>query len=108
MLPDRNRISPSRTKSGTVPSDAVVPVSNIEFTTMPNAASPKVSTTPEMMMIRKARKIGAPVRNSATRIAMPVERIAHHSMTRAQPSAGRGVIQVFGRTASVLNNPRKK
>ena len=56
MQPDRKRISPSRTKRGTVPSDAVVLVSNMEFTTMPNAASPKVSTTPEIMMMRKARE----------------------------------------------------
>ena len=84
MQPDRNRISPSRMNSGTVPSDAVVAVSYMLLTTMPNAASPSIRTTPEMMMIRNARKIGAPVRKMATRMARPARRVTHHSISWAR------------------------
>ena len=90
MLPERNRISPSRMNSGTVPSEAVVAVSYMLFTTMPNAASPSIRTTPEMMMIRNARKIGAPVRKIATRMIRPSVRVTHHSISWARSVQGRG------------------
>ena len=78
--PDLKSISPNRKNKGTVPSADEVPVSNIELTTMPNAASPSITTTPDMIMIMKAKNIGAPVRNTATRSVIPIIKISHHSI----------------------------
>ena len=81
IQPDRNRISPSRINSGTVPSAAVVEVSYMLFAIMPNAASPRVTSTPDTMMIRKARKIGAPVMKITSRSAIPADNVTHHSIS---------------------------